>query len=172
MPKQRMFRNEVKARSSIASEQSKQFSHARQPAQVAPSFAWMNFLLLATASGISTPDSTRFVWEADGRSAKSRCSVSNHYGVCMSAKRFHTANKGSEAKKARSPAQGCPARSQAAHAKAQHPVTGKKAWNSARASVVARGRKLIQDKDYPSPQVLRAIADLFSRKWKQVGKRN
>ena len=57
--------------------------------------------------------------------------------------------------------QGIPARRQAALALTEE-TRGRPSWRDARPEKVAKARRLVQDKSYPSRQVLESVADLLA----------
>ena len=46
-----------------------------------------------------------------------------------------------------------------------HASSEEKPWEALRKEKVARAKKLLRDANYPSPEVIRSVADLLARNW-------
>jgi hypothetical protein len=51
------------------------------------------------------------------------------------------------------------------HATTDSAPSEEKPWDEVRKLKVARAKKLLQDANYPSPEVIRSVADLLARNW-------
>ncbi len=88
-------------------------------------------------------------------------------GTIMLAKHFHPQGKASGEKRATSSLE-AEVKQRTGHLRKLAQAGETKSWNSVRPGEVARAKRLVQNEKYPSPRVVRAIADLLSRNWKET----
>ncbi len=126
----------------------------------------MSFLRVDNISTNSWLEQMRFGWGHDGFDAKGFWLELSRSGISMAAKQLDAVSKAPGSGKAVSHPTGHQAGAKICRRPTKKKASTKQSWNSVRASEVARARILMQNKDYPSPRIMEAVAELLARNLK------